>query len=133
MSESNKKLTNFSQLFDRLENIKGKLFLTWDGMAERMECDRSLFFQVKRGNCGFSLKNLQKLQELERAAGIEIQSPLQKKMVEQGLLKPRNDEEQKQLNAAILEKISAIEAACADLKKLISPPVAVQIEPINPP
>lgn len=133
MSKSNKKITNFSQLFNRLENIKEKLFLTWDGLAEKMECDRSLFFQVKGGNCGLSLKNLRKLQELERAAGIEIQSALQQSLVQQGLIQPRNDAEQKQFNAAILQKIAAIEAACADLKKLVSPAVIVDIEPVNPP
>ena len=70
MIMSNKKFTNFSQLFNRLETIKEKLFLTWDGLAEKMECDRSLFFQVKGGNCGLSGKNLKKLQDLEWSAGI---------------------------------------------------------------
>lgn len=120
MSESNKKLTNFSQLFNRLENIKRKLFLTWDGLAEKMECDRSLFFQVKRGNCGFSLKNLAKLQELERSAGIVIPSVFEQTLLEKGLMRPRSEEEQRVFDKAIMKQVAIIETACAELKSMVS-------------
>ena len=61
----------FSQLFFRLEKLRVELDATWDQLAEKMGVSRSLFFQVKRGNCGFSARNMAKLLNLEREAGIE--------------------------------------------------------------
>ena len=65
----------FSQLFSRIEKVRLVLDLKWDELAERMDCNRSLFFQVKRGNCGFSDRNMARFEKLETEAGITPISP----------------------------------------------------------
>lgn len=40
-----------------------------------MDANRSLFFQVKRGNCGLGKGKLRRLEELEKEAGLAPISP----------------------------------------------------------
>ena len=76
MREGQQKTNKYSQLFSRVERVRLALDLKWDELAQRMDVHRSLFFQVKRaadgktGGCGFSDRNLIKLEALEREAGI---------------------------------------------------------------
>jgi hypothetical protein len=66
----------FSHLFKRIERLRITMDLKWEELAVRMDVSPSLFFQVKRGNCGLSPRNLHKLETLEKEVGFHVENPV---------------------------------------------------------
>lgn len=66
------KSENFVNIFERVENVRIRLNLTWDEMAKKLGVDRSFFFHLKAGRRGFSSKVIYKLEQAESEAGIYV-------------------------------------------------------------
>ena len=62
-------------IFGRLERLRVVKQLSWDGLAVLLGVNRSFFFHIKAGRTRFSAKALYRLEQAERAAGIEVPVP----------------------------------------------------------
>jgi transcriptional regulator with XRE-family HTH domain len=105
-----------SSLFARIEALRLKLDLKWEELAERMDVHRSLFFQVKRGNCGFSARNLLKLETLEKEVGIAVTAPVSPVTVILETFAVKNASDANVLLQRISETISEMETGLTGLQ-----------------
>ena len=62
-----------SPTFERLEKLRIITGKTWEQIAEQLNVDKSMLFHVKAGKRNLSSKSLFRLEEAERAAGIQPQ------------------------------------------------------------
>ena len=112
----------------RLDSLKVKLNLSWKEVAEKLGLSVSMLMQIKAGSRNLGANSFFRLCEVERAAGLESGSLIEKTLVKAGLMAPRTEAEQEMFQAVILEKVTAIELACSELRAILTRQIKVEIK-----
>ena len=88
-----------------------------------------MLMQIKAGGRNLGANSFFRLCEVERAAGLESGSVIEKTLVKAGLMSPRTPAEQEMFQSIILEKVASIELACSELRAILSRQIKVEITP----
>ena len=105
--------------------------MTWEDLGKELELSRSMLHYIRSGERQLSGRSLHRLCDAERAAGIETDSLIEKKLVLSGLMLPQTPAEQEILQTIILEKVAAIELACSELRSILTRQIKVEITPLS--
>ena len=121
-------MTQSATIPQRLDALKDKLGVSWKDVAEELNLSVSMLMQIKSGERKLGANSLFRLCEVERSAGMDPGSVLKENLIRHGLLLPRDEKERSLFTRSMIDRLDAIESACADLRKMLNPPVDVKIE-----